>query len=224
MSQESSPADDAFEQQQRILQQGRQAVTAAMELPFRQAAQLQRNAAEFLMNGLDLAESTERMGTDMTRAMFRSYLEASEAALSQGERQIRSQGMGQTQEGAQSAGGPQQAPTPGATQPTMGSPGQQPAMSPQQAQPPAGPGMQQMGPGGPPMGPPPQQQPPAGSQAPQGQQAPPGQQSGPSQSQQPRPGQRAPSPPGQQEPAERTGAGGGRPPEDEPRPGPAPPR
>lgn len=156
-----------FGVQEETMRQGQRAFSQAVQFPFQQLVELQRNASEMFLNALEIGDSMQRRGTDLTRAGFYSYLDAIEDVSRQG----RQQAEGTAAQGASGGTGrfqAQQSPQgPPMAQQSQQSPGsQQPPTASQQ---PPGPPMAGQGVGG-------QQPPTAGQQPPTaGQQAMPGQ-------------------------------------------------
>ncbi|WP_435346368.1 hypothetical protein [Haloarchaeobius sp. HRN-SO-5] len=75
MSQNEPDITQTVEEGQKILETEQRAMAETMQYPYQQAVELQRNAARFMLTGLDIAESTQRMGVDATRAVFQNFLD-----------------------------------------------------------------------------------------------------------------------------------------------------
>lgn len=106
MERYNSPAAGMSEQHRTVqqgmesIEQGQQSIAQAIQSPVKQAIDLQKDMAQILMSGLELTESTQRIGLDMTRSLSQSYLKAMEDTM---------KGLSQaTQDGASMQGGSQQ--------------------------------------------------------------------------------------------------------------------
>lgn len=70
--------DEQIDRQLRILERGQRTLTRSTMIPFQQAMEIQWNVGEMVIRGLELNQSLQRMGADMTRTAFRSYLDSFE--------------------------------------------------------------------------------------------------------------------------------------------------
>lgn len=152
MSESRTPTDELFEQQLRALERSQRTLTRSTMVPFQQAIEAQWNLGEMFLRGLELNESLQRMGADVTRSAFQSYLNSFENIATDMTRQ-----MGQNVRGGS---GSQWAPTTQrrryGSQPPYG----QRAAPPQQPPPQRAPPQQAPPQQAPPQQPPPQQGPP----------------------------------------------------------------
>jgi len=150
MSETPDSTDDLLEQQRHAMEQGQRTLTRSTMVPLRQAMTVQQNLGEAFVNGLELNESIQQMGIDLTRSAFQSYLDSIEDVVADTTREARREPRGTT--GEQPASGPQQ-PQQGqqsrGTAPAYGSQQTPPRTSPQQ-QSPQQPPSQQASPRGPP--------------------------------------------------------------------------
>lgn len=72
---------ETIEQQQQVFEREQESITDAIQFPFRQVVELQRNAAQILLSGLELTEANQRTSMGLTRSMLQSYLRSFEGAM-----------------------------------------------------------------------------------------------------------------------------------------------
>jgi hypothetical protein len=80
MSQSSQLVSKAIELQRNTLENSQQAMEQAVELPLQQSVALQRNAAQFMLNGLEVGNWLGTQTVEFTRDALDSYIETVENA------------------------------------------------------------------------------------------------------------------------------------------------
>jgi len=88
MKETDTPTDGTFDEQLKAMERGQQMLVRSTMRPIQQAAEAQWNLGKMFLRGLELNESLQRTGTDVTRTAFQNYLDSFESAATDATQEV----------------------------------------------------------------------------------------------------------------------------------------